>query len=71
MQCLKYVKVLRNLKTVVHDYFGTKLRTGFVGSIHIFRRSYIELGILITLKVHIIIFHELKFLSTNSKRFEV
>lgn len=54
---LKYVDTLSKFKNVVEACFGTKLKPGYNNKIELFKRSYLDLKISITPKVHVVFHH--------------
>lgn len=61
--CLKYVKCLKDFQDVVNSCFATVLNPKFEDYIIQFRKSYVDLKINITPKVHAVFFHVTYFCS--------
>lgn len=64
IRCLKYVRVLKDLDNVVKDCFGKELKPSYKASISQFKKSYLDLDISVTPKIHAIFFHVPKFCET-------
>lgn len=55
--CLKFVKVFADFKSVVNSCFGKELHSDYKSKIEAFKRSYIDLDVSVTPKVHAVFFH--------------
>lgn len=55
--CLKYVKVLNDFNEVVHSCFKKELKLDYKEKIAVFRKSYLDLKVNVTPKVHAVFFH--------------
>lgn len=55
--CLKYVEAYTNFKNVVDSCFGLTLKENYEENIIKFKKSYVDLKIPITPKVHAVFFH--------------
>lgn len=62
---LKFVKVFEDFKSVVTACFGNDLHSNYKEKIATFRRSYIDLNVSITPKVHAVLFHIEDFCELN------
>ena len=62
---LKYVQVFDDFKKVVSSCFGNNLSKNYKAHIAAFRKSYTDLGVSITPKVHIVFFHVQEFCDKN------
>jgi len=67
IECLPYVKVLDDLRLVVKSCFGEFLDPNFVVYLENFRKSYTDLGISVTPKIHAIFFHVKDFCIEKQK----
>lgn len=65
--CLKFVKVLDDFHLVVKACFGKLLYPNFKKNIRDFKRSYLDLGVSVTPKVHAVFYHVEDFCSKNQK----
>lgn len=66
-ECMKYVKCFEAFKHVVDSCFTTELKEGYVKKIQIFKKSYLDLEINVTPKVHAVFFHVEDFCKQNDK----
>lgn len=67
IKCLKYVKCYQNFGAVVDSCFSQELGTNFEQKILAFQKSYCDLNISITPKVHAVFFHILHFCRRTGK----
>lgn len=65
--CLKYVKTLDNFQSVVKSCFGGSLNPDFSTHILNFKKSYLELEIAVTPKVHSVFYHVNDFCYEHQK----
>lgn len=57
LTCLKYVEVLKNFRDVVKGCFTNDLQENYLAKIEKFKRSYLDLEIPVTPKVHAVFHH--------------
>lgn len=60
----KFVRAFRELDLVVKSCFGEKLESGYEENIFNFKKSYLDLEIPVTPKIHAIFYHVIDFCST-------
>lgn len=65
--CLKYVKCFKDFQTVFDSCFSSTLKPKYIQYISDFKRSYCDLNISITPKVHSVFFHVPDFCSKVEK----
>ena len=63
----KYVKCFRAFKSVVSSCFSLKIDPDYITHCEEFKKSYLEIGIPITPKVHAVFFHVPYFCQKNGK----
>lgn len=61
IKCLKYVKCFQHFRNVVEACFSLKLNPEYKKYIAEFKRSYCDLNISITPKIHCVFFHVAEF----------
>lgn len=67
IECLKFVKVLKDFHVVVKACFSATLHSNYKKLISDFKKSYLDLGISVTPKVHAVFHHVEDFCSKNQK----
>lgn len=65
--CLKYVTALDDFRLVVKSCFGENLNPNFIKHIQDFQKSYVDLKISITPKVHAVFYHVKDFCHEHQK----
>lgn len=65
--CLKYVKCFQDFAVVIESCFSTTLKPNYLDSIETFKKSYCDLNISVTPKVHAVFFHVPDFCTKTNK----
>lgn len=68
--CMKYAQCFEDLRNVVDSCFSTNLKSDYTLKIAKFRQSFLDLGINVTPKIHVIFFHIEEFCEMK-KRFRI
>ena len=59
--CEKFISAFKSFNQIVSSCYGTEFHSDFQHKIVIFARDYIKLGITVTPKVHVVMFHIAEF----------
>ena len=69
LQGAKYIKVLRDFNRVVHGCFGKSVSSTYKNDIKTFSESYRDLGIIVSVKVHMVEQHVEEFIEMKGGEF--